>query len=499
MHFSGDSIMSIAYLPLADVSVWRRKASLCFLALICLLVCGISALALLAVFVNWTDEELAPQANCFLSLSDTFQAADPGNSFYILKALDAGAGEDSMQAGMRQVAAEDVLYRKNPAAFFGGGSDVVYRTGDVAGAGIPSCNEDQLSCIPFYLHYREDWQRWRQSRPLLAGRFDQMLALGHYSEQLSPAFIVHSLQVRLLTEALHHSLLQTLFQVADGQTAAGLERMQLQDQWLRRVLANSRSVEIRETAISALFSQMRLLNDMLDAYPVLTQQHQQILIHLVRPLEPPEKNLVPVFEAEAHRILTNMRLNPAYWESLLPEKRSMLRQLVFQATLQPQATMNRLATYWSEQVQEVALPAAALIAGRRAGKKTERLNLWNEARAYLMDIYNLAGQRIAMRYETDPAGRMTNSLTDIDSYLHLAGLKLMLIVEKIPDSQILGTVAQAELRYRNAADNSAMQWNPRDRTLSFHALQAAGDTAGKSPVSVRIPLFHYAQPAVANP
>ncbi|MFZ6688525.1 hypothetical protein ACO0K0_12330 [Undibacterium sp. SXout11W] len=438
---------------------------------------GVTALAIsiivVGILINLKDEPLDSKAKAMRD--GTTNAVDPKtNGYFVLIAMDADEGLDALKTGQEAAKKYAALANENPFRI-----DYIdkaeYKKAPPFTWLDGRCKNVNISCLEEDILNRTKLETLIAQNSLLLKRYEMIEQLSQFEE---PPIISPALSIAGYSSLLHASDLTTLkavFDIADGRTKAGIERLAKNDQFIRRLMLQSSTLTSKMVITSMLQQQTRVISELVEAYPNFIETVGDVKSTMLRPLSEAELSLVPALKKEAQFVLTNLTTHyPAEEAKTTPDKFS---SLFLKAFYQPNATVNMMANYLEMVVESAHVTPAAFNHTQQQLSELSKESGEHSFPPYVHNLYNPFGKilyQMLLRYPETYVNYMER-VADLDGYIRLVGLQAEIRRKGVTDDAIQNFVATADSQFRSPYDATPMTWAAQKKQLQFVGRQNNSD------------------------
>jgi hypothetical protein len=397
---------------------------------------------------NWGDEDLKPEVQAILNQQAPIIADD--NGYLILLGMGAPLDQDALQVGKKKLTdalTRFELARKSPTK-----SIVQENTSDnftpyheSAGLQDYICALNQAeNCVAFYLKVGEDKRKQLMaSQQGLLTRYEAIKRSKNFMEVSVPSSGFDMSGISALTAALALEHMQTVQDIADGNTDVGVKRLTENALHTRKMLQNSSSHLTSATLISMVQQDVQLLSHLLSTYPALAKQYKQELLPLLMPISSSEYDLErPFINDRAQSVIAfDMVINSIKFR----EKNAKLSfyEKLKGVNFQPNATLNLLYDRRTLS-HRLAKTQAHRLAQVKAQIEAEKKALFGFGfRPYYLK--NTIGKVLVNIFDATDLLIDVEALHDTEGYIRLVRAQLHILTENTPKENI----AQVLVQYPN--------------------------------------------------
>jgi hypothetical protein len=423
---------------------------------------------ILLIAFNWRDEELLPEVKVALNWQIPEHAFED-NAFLIIAGMSAPENDDAVQLGKKQIEldiARFVHYQKtqqenDPQ------DDANKQAKDILNISELNklrCNyREEKSCLAFYL--KQEPQKLTElitSNQILLSRLAAAKASRHYVEVMPPMMKSSVPSYSYALAAIELERMMAIREIQDGKEEQGIARLVENNQFAQRMLVGSSSLISHMITIASIQRDVRIMGELLQKYPQLAKQSAQIAPMLIS-LNTKSMTLGKVFKFENTIVLQSLFALDKNGDN---QEISKVETLLYGLFARPNAGVN-LAYVWNGFVVDVAEQSEHQfdVAYNDMQKKQKELLGWGIPPLQL--------------YFKDPVAKVLLQVTepgyqnyflrhfDMQGQINLLALQLKIVGEHLDDVQIVTLLQKNEAQYQNPYTLQAMQWNAKERTISF--------------------------------
>jgi hypothetical protein len=389
---------------------------------------------------------------------------EPGNAWVVMLGLSAPSATSPFEWGKK------VMKQAKEAALSGKGSeempllsyDDIHRL-SFRGE-LPSFHDAQGKGMMPYAGAHTDAiaESLRVNRELVR-RYEALRDCPRYTEPLDwglSAPLPSFLSVRNVQKLI---LLRLAVEAGQGDMVSALEQVRKDAEFWRLISRRASTILSKMISIAMVSADLRFAAE-LGASRTLTERERDILHDILRPFDHGEASLTAAFHGEARYFLKGMDLT--LWNK---KNRSFLETIFFK----PNATRNRMYSYWRSLIRLSELPPRTLAQEMKKYEKGETFS----ARIGLPFLYNPAGEILAVIGQSNFPAYMEKGH-------NLEGLRRLAVLKYLSRQQGIHPEGMRRFLEAHAADlgnpftGRAMTWNPKAGSISFQ------DVSGKKTVEI---------------
>ncbi len=460
----------------------KRTATFVLKVLAGLVLLVLAGVVFVLVF-NRFDEKLTPEAQALLAPRAV--AGNPQtNAYFVLLGMRAPAGQDALAAGIALDKLYLDAYVKTPMlaeapeaqAALGGPEIELQRDAALR------CNWFEKDCAAQFRSQRAAIETFGAAQALLFERYQRALALPEYHDRALQSLQepVTPLLLFLDMDALAQA--RAVFACDRGDAAGAMVHVRRITTTARRVMANTASLATKVVFAQVLRNNLALLNALVRDCPALVAQQAPALTEVALPLTAAELGLERQVDAEVGIVARNFMFRDSVYDLTFNtdggSTGSRLIGTLMDGLYKPNATANFLASrrpffsvdsHWQR--------------GQRGQdeKSANPHTQWPSGSFWRDYVDNPAG-RIMVLIATPNLGVYADRLLDIDGYLRLTALHLMVRTVEVDEDAIGEFVIAQAIRYGDPYNGRPMAWDAAQRQLSF---QGHGRPSSSGPADGR--------------
>lgn len=423
---------------------------------------------ILLIAFNWSDEDLLPEVKAALNWQIPEHAFED-NAFLIIAGMSAPENDDAMQLGKKQIEldiARFVHYQKThqenyPQDYDNKQSKDILNISELNKL---RCNyREEKNCLAFYL--KQEPQKLTEliaSNQILLSRLAAAKASRHYVEVMPPMMKSSVPSYSYALAAIELERMMAIREIQNGQEEQGIARLIENNQFAQRMLAGSSSLISHMITIAIIQSDVRIMGELLQEYPQLAKQSVQIAPMLIS-LNTKSMTLGKVFKFENTIVLQFLLTLDKNFSN---QEISKVEAFIYELNVRPNAGVN-LAYVWNGFVVDVAEQSAHQfdVAYSDIQKKQKELLGWGipPLQLYFQDPV----AKVLLQVANPDYKNYFLRHFDTQGQINLLALQLKIVGEHLDDVQIDSLLQKNEAQYQNPYTLQAMQWNAKERTISF--------------------------------
>ena len=420
---------------------------------------------------NWFDEDLLPQTQDALK----WKAPDDAfieNGYFILWGWDAPDGIDAYEHGKNIVLEHIYLHAqkspkknweaiKSKQEFSNDKKDTDWR-----------CDYKKADCVAQYLSDRSLRQLSIDKRANSIARYGLLKNLSKFEEIIPPSPHVPFPNWINIQTAMEAERIKAVYAINDGQTEFGLALLRSNSQLSRRMMTGSSSLIARKIALQAIHRDARIVSELIRSYPKIAIEQADTLAPILNSISSKSFSLEKAFAFEGAMAINLLEsdvllADPSKLPVLARLKESL--SLIF-LSLQRNASLNIIGL-WPRLVGKAAeSPANELDAITSKIKQEYQDALgWNIAGLFYPK--NPIGKILANTAKGDGWLRFIERQHDVEGYLRLVSLQLLIAKNKVSEVAVPPFLASAPQTLRNPYSLNPMIWDSKSKRIIFEARQ----------------------------
>jgi hypothetical protein len=385
---------------------------------------------------------------------------EPGNAWIVMLGLGAPSATSPFEWGKK------IMQRAKDAALSGKATEEapLLSYSDIHRISfrgkLPSFHDAQgKGMMPYAAAHADAIAESLRLNRELVQRYEALRDCPRYTEPLDWGFsapLPSFLPVRNVQRLI---LLRLAVEAGKGDMVSALEQVREDAEFWRLTSRRSTTILSKMISIAMVGTDIRFAAE-LGANRTLTEREKVILHDILRPFDHGETSLTAAFHGEARYFLKGMDLT--LWNR---KNRSFLETILFK----PNATRNRMYSYWRSLIRLSELPPPALA---QEMKKYEKGEVFS-ARIGLPFLYNPAGEILAVVGQSNFPANMEKG-HNLEGLRRLALLKVQSLTERIPPDRMQRFLETRTADLGNPYTGRAMTWNQKTGGISFQ------DISGKT-------------------
>ena len=413
------------------------------------------------------DEALLPEAEKLL----TARGAPPAvrNGYFLLWGMRASPGQDAHAVGQIIVAEHDKLIAAGgdlanfKAESFLGPTPLL-----TASLGQRLCDIEKQKCLAVYQGARTQIETDLDRHKVYLERYRALRSYPEFAEVMSftstspmPEFVPVTRMSDLADAAI-------AIQVASPETReAAVNELAAEIALWKRLLRDSDMLLTQMVSVALLQRKYRLASEIMNTYPEALRDYPARMAELTQPLPLRDATLVRALRGEFRFAASSYRNIKSMGQIPGADDASGIGKLVDAFSLagsyRPNATINRAYGMYQENAKLYAQPPKEVLAGHAQLKERH-----NDIDAWTPDtiVYN-------------PTGKVLTGIAaaDFSTYafrLHdLAGLSRLIDIQRrvaegsLSSERMTEFLASLDADQKDPYTGKPMEWNAKDRTISF--------------------------------
>jgi hypothetical protein len=428
------------------------------------------ALYLMAVVINWRDQEPSAAAVRFESLyRDRPAVADDDNAFIDVMGFDVAPGEDVHQMGLKRLA---WMREANGPAMLDPAKDPLGKPFDPKASRHPTveqlfnaCKPGHSTCAAAFGDGDEIFERWMASERWLLERYRALLGRAGWREEVPSDLAAPLPSYQLVMNGQKLWLLNARRLAAKGDHAAVKELLEADVRFWRKVLEASDILISKMIATAALNRHFELGNLILRELPPASAMNA-MPAQWHAAISDLERSMLRCLVGEwifAHRVLPPAAVAHGDKDFFSAGMRAVTVKPFFQ----PQATMNRLAEYNSRTAEILNVPVRDYEAALNQATEAAEQNANDLIPP--SSIYNIVGE-ILLAIGQGAYGTYFGRVADIEGVRRAALAAVMLREAKMQAGEVAAALTTASLR--NPYNDSPFEWDEDAQAILFRGLEA---------------------------
>ena len=429
-----------------------------------LLIIGLSLvpLALLLVYY-FQDEPLRPEVKQKLEWKPDPKAFDD-NGYLVLLGQAAPETGDAHELGKQLLQAQLKLFDQNrPQKDW---QDLAEKMRDKKQDRYREqlCQYQKNHCVSYYLQQRTVMNAILADSAMQQKRFAAIFNARNFTEVALPVVHAPIAWWSYIVNGAELSRVRAIYETTDGRAQEGVRHLAETARFSRAVLRQSSTLLSHMIAIAMIHRDMRILGELVQAYPALAKTHERELMEIARPVSVSEFSFKKALAyEEVMRLITFNRL--------LQGEDEEGDKWWFKYLYRRNTTLNKVSR-WDVRIQEIAeVPADRLDAAwaeiEEASKKEMDINgMWS-------DIGNFVGNVLANISFPSFYISYFQRQHDIDGYARLVGLQVKLKAAGTPPDKIPEAINAAGDAFFDPYTRKPMEWDAASGQLRFQGRQRA--------------------------
>lgn len=445
-------------------------------------VIGLPVLLIVVLFValiaiNWRDEELSPLAQSLLQ-EPKYTVPDEKNGFYISWAMNADKDVDAVAAGKKQFEAA-----RAAALASQGTTELIEVQPTYALAKLPEwkplpCAIGVMNCLLEILERRKEIEGNIAASQLLMNHYHALKEFPDWEEHVIPSFkaALPSYQHFIIASDIETSL--AVYEIADGSTEQGLQRLSADNTYLRWLLPRTSTLIARMVITRSLLKQTRVVNELIEKYPQLINKYAERTTALLKPMSPAELDMRGVLRNEA--LFSLLVVKDIRGVADFDEEKSFVKEKIGGLFFQKNATINLMAQHLQIYLDATNSP---IIQDGKVRNNIEAIKT-RVAEASDFKFY---------QYASNPVGKILVQVgtyeghiqylyraVDAYGYLNLSALHAAIRTQQIPEEGIAAFIEQSKSQYDSPYPSESFSWDVKQKQLIFKGREKSRISNGKS-------------------